>query len=99
MAKRHVAGLVRRYCEREAAQLRLHRIETVSLDIESDDADIARAFDEGAQTLEAAYSLVFGAVEFLLMRGIEPRRGQGMRRECAIRLALRPPGFAGRPPP
>jgi len=91
MRKRHVAGLVRRHREREAAQLRLHRIETVSLDIERDNTDIARAVDESAQGFKCAHGLVFGAVKFLFMGSIKPRCGERLRRERTVGLALRVP--------
>ena len=99
MAQRHVASLVWRDREREAAQLRLHRIEIAGLDVDRDQPDIARPFDPGPQPVEAAHRFVFGAVEFLRMRDVEAGGGERLRGEHAgfasplagrVGLCLRP---------
>src|SRR5260370_32866691 len=84
MLKRHVAGLVRRYCERKAAKLRLHRIEVVGLDIEREKTEVARPFDPSPQPLRAAHGFIFRAVELLPVAGVEPRGGQRLRSERAF---------------
>ena len=89
MRKRHVAGLVRRQGQREAAELRLHWIKTIGLGVERDKADVARAVDPGAQTIERAHGLIFGAVESLALDAREPRRGERLRSERAGFLAFR----------
>src|SRR5690348_9826791 len=59
MRQRDIASLVWRHRQREPAQLGLHRIETVGLYVERDKADVARALDDGAQSIDRAYGLVF----------------------------------------
>src|SRR5580658_7209667 len=81
MRQRHVAGLVRREREREAAEIRLHRIERTGLGINGDKTLIARALDPGFEPRQVANSFVLAAIEFLLMRGVETLRRQCLRRE------------------
>src|ERR1700676_4356408 len=83
MTERYVTGLVGRKRQREAAKLRLHRIETVGLGVDGDEALVARTFDPGIEPIEAAHGLVFRAIEFLTARGAEPRRRQRLRRQRA----------------
>ena len=92
--QRHVAGLVRRQRQREAAQRRLHRIEARGLGVDGDKTLVAGALDPGFEPVEAAHGFVFGAVEFLRVRDVEPRRGERLRREFAVR-GLSPPPLAG----
>src|SRR4029077_10343150 len=82
--QRHIAGLVRRQRQREAAQGGLHRIETVGLGVDGDGAEIAGARDPGFEPVEAAHGLVFSAVEFLAARKVEPRRGEYLRRKRTV---------------
>ena len=70
MRQRHVAGLVRRDREGEAAKLRLHRIEAVGFDIEREKTEVARPFDPRPQPFETAHGFIFRAVEFLPVAGI-----------------------------
>ena len=63
VAERHVAGLVVGDGEREAAQLRRHRIEAGGLGVDRDDADVLGAQHPGVQPVERAHGLVFAAVE------------------------------------
>ena len=61
--QRHVAGGVGADREREAAQLRLHRIEARGLGVDRNHAGIDRARDPGAQFIDRAHRLVARAVE------------------------------------
>ena len=93
--QRHVAGLVRRQRQRKAAQLRLHRIEAGGLGVDRDKTLVAGALDPGLEPVEAAHGFVFGAVEFLAVRDVEPRGGERLRREFPIRSAGSPLPLAG----
>ncbi len=101
MTERHVTGLVGRERQREAAKLRLHRIETIGLGVDGDEALVARAFDPGIEPIEAAHGFIFRAIEFLAARGAEPRRRQRLRRQragaaSALPFRARSAGGAGR---
>ena len=93
--QRHVAGLVRSERQREAAQRRLHRIEARGLGVNGDETLVAGALDPGFEPVEAAHRFVFGAVEFLRVRDVEPRGGERLRREFAIRGAGSPSPACG----
>ena len=93
--QRHVAGLVRSQRQREAAQRRLHRIEAGGLGVDGNKTLVAGALDPGLEPVEAAYRFIFGAVEFLAMRGIEPRGSKRLRRQLAVRGARSPSPACG----
>ena len=85
MTERHVAGLVRRYGKREAAQLRLHRIAARGADIDGDNAEVARALDPGVEPIETAHRLIFAAIELGVACGLHARARERLRRERALR--------------
>ena len=80
MHQRHVARLVWRDTEREAAQLGLHWVERVGFGIEGDDADIRGARDPGFQAVERTDSFVFRAVDLGLAGFLAARGSERLRR-------------------
>ena len=58
MRERHVAGLVRRNREREAAEARLHRVFADGLDVDRDDARLVGARDPLVEAADVLHDLV-----------------------------------------
>ena len=83
VADRHVAGFVVADRQREAAEVRLHRIETGGLGVDRHQADVFRAGDPGLEPVERAHGFIFGTVD---------RR----RTHFAARAAARQMGVKGR---
>ena len=94
MADRHVAGLVVADRQREAAEVRLHRIEVGGLGVDRDHADVVGARDPGVEPVERAHGLVFGAVDLLLagFGGACGREGDGVRAGLSIGALCRAGG-------
>ena len=72
MGQRHVARLVRRDRQRDAAQRRLHRVFADRLDVDRDGAEVEGARDPGIEALDALHDLV-AARSILLLRAASSR--------------------------
>ncbi len=83
--QRHVAGLVGADCEREAAQLRLHRIEAGGLGVDRDHAGVDGARHPVAQPLQGEHRLVARTIEFRGLGRGDARFGERLRRRPAGR--------------
>ena len=98
MADRHVAGFVVADRQREAAEVRLHRIEAGGLGVDRDHADVSRARDPGVEPVERAHGLVFRAVD-RLSRAASPRarlRGRWESRRPGLSSLCSLPRLRGR---
>ena len=106
MRERHVAGLVRRDRERDAAQRRLHRVVADRLDVDRDDAGVVGARDPGFEPVDArarSRSARGRSWRRAPLRAARPRaaaastgdRRLGARRDAAS--AVMPPPVSGRP--
>ena len=84
MGERHVASLVRRDRERDAAQRGLHGVETVGLGIERNHAAVARARDPGVEPVEAAHDLVARTVDLGVAGGLDTRGGERLRGQLNV---------------
>ena len=92
--ERHVARLVRRERQRDAAQRRLHRVFADRLGIERDHAGVVGARDPRLEALEVEHDLVGRAVDLHLARLFQPRgrkrlrcdRDRGIDRRAGARL-------------
>ena len=90
MAERHVAGHARPHREREAHQLRHHRIDIRRLGVDGDAAHALRRRHPLLQTLELRHRLVFRAINWRrgLARDRTPRPLPAYWRRCRSRTAF-----------
>ena len=95
VADRHVAGLVVGHGEREAAEMRLHRIEAGGLGVDRDHAEVARAGDPGVEPVERAHGLVLGTVDRRRARLGGTRSGKRNGGEGGLLRSLTPSPLAG----
>ncbi len=83
--QRHIAGIVRRQRQRDAAEIGLHRIDRVCPDLDRDMAGIMDARDKGVELLERLDRLVFAPVDRKLAQRLFARGGERDRRALRAR--------------
>ncbi len=100
MRERHVARLVRRNREREAAQPRLHRVFADGLDVDRDDACLVGARDPLVEAADVLHDLVSGSGRPSALRAASSRAADSDCGVTGTAGSVAPGrGFTAMPPP